>query len=418
RHLWSGSDQRIAFVEQLKLPADELIKGMYVSQLDRPWTETPFLFQGFKIRDTKDINQLQKYCKFVYIDVERGKSPPPATGRPPMPDNIPKAPLPKPSVKYEDETAVEKEVEVAQAAQVAVTQAVDCFMDDVRAGKKPDYEQLKQTVVRMEESVLRNPDAFMWLRRLKDKDSYSYAHCIDTSMLAIAFGRQLGLPRVQIRSLGIGALLSDVGKMRLPSELLTKQGRLTDEEFDLVKTHVEHSVKIMKELPDVPDSAISIAATHHERFDGSGYPRGLAGGDIPLHGRMTAIVDCFDAMTSDRPYAQAVSPHEVIQQMYQWRNTAFQDELVEQFIQTLGVYPVGTLVELNTGEVGIVIGQNRVRRLRPKVMLVLDKYKTALEITPIRDLLTEEYNEDGTELTIVRSLEPNAYGIDPAEYYL
>lgn len=406
-------------MEQMKLAADELIKGMYVSQLDRPWTETPFLFQGFKVRDAKDIDQLQKYCDFVYIDIERGLCPDPKhDGRPPMAPNIPKAPLPKPSMKYEDASSVEKEVELAKAAQAAVTEAVDCFMDDVRSGSKPDYEQLKSTFVRMEESVLRNPDAFMWLRRLKNKDSYAYAHCIDTSMLAIAFGRQLGLPRVQIRSLGLGALLSDVGKMKLPAELLTKQGRLTDEEFELVKTHVEHSVKIMKSLPDVPPTAVTIAATHHERFDGSGYPKGLAGGDIPLHGRMTAIVDCFDAMTSERPYATATSPHEVIQQMYQWRNTAFQDELVEQFIQTLGVYPVGTLVELTTGEVGIVIGQNRVRRLRPKVMLVLDKYKTALDITPIRDLLTEEYNEDGKELNIVKSLEPNAYGIDPSEYYI
>lgn len=405
-------------MEQMKLPADELIKGMYVSQLDRPWTETPFLFQGFKVRDAKDIDQLQQYCEFVYIDVERGRGPAKSDGRPPIADNIPKAPLPKPSMQYKDEVAVEKEVEVAKAAQAAVTDAVDTFMDDVRTGKKPNYEQLKTTVVRMEESVLRNPDAFMWLRRLKNKDSYAYAHCIDSSMLAIAFGRQLGLPRVQIRSLGLGALLSDVGKMKLPAELLTKQGRLTDEEFELVKTHVDHSVKIMKSLPDVPPSALAIAATHHERFDGSGYPKGLAGGDIPLHGRMTAIVDCFDAMTSDRPYASAVSPHEVIQQMYQWRNTAFQDELVEQFIQTLGVYPVGTLVELSTGQVGIVIGQNRVRRLRPKVMLVLDKYKTALEITPVLDLLTEEYNEEGKELNITKSLEPNAYGLDPAEYYI
>jgi HD-GYP domain-containing protein (c-di-GMP phosphodiesterase class II) len=234
----------------------------------------------------------------------------------------------------------------------------------------------------------------------------------------IAFGRQMGLASGQIRDLGIGALMFDVGKMKLPPELLMKPEALTVNEFKEVKLHVQYSLEIMEETRGITPNAVAIAATHHERFDGTGYPNGLRGGEIPLLGRMAGIVDFFDAVTSDRPHCAATSPHDAIKYLYEYRNTGFQDELIEQFIQTLGVYPVGTMVELNNGEVGIVIGQNPVQRLRPKVILVLDAEKNPLGITPIRDLMVESQDSGGRELHIKKSLEPGTYDIHPDEFYL
>ena len=292
-------------------PAHQIAIGMYISKLDRPWVETPFMFQGFLVKEEKEIKRLQEYCEHVYIDIEKGKAPDPElTGRAPpkLPEDITPAPIPKPRVKYEVEVEVEEELEVAQETHEQVTEAVGNLMEDVRAGKAPQITDVKQSVTQMEESILRNPDAFMWLRRLKKKDTYTYSHCIDCSVLAIAFGRQMGLPRVQIQALGVGAMMFDVGKMRLPAELLAKPEALTVQEFNIVKQHVEYRVEIMKGMRGISQQSVAMAATHHERFDGSGYPGGLSGGDIPLMGRMAAIVDCFDAITSNRPYADAVSP--------------------------------------------------------------------------------------------------------------
>lgn len=428
---------------QLKLATEKLTEGMYVAELDRPWTETPFLFQGFIIKSSEEVSKLQEYCEHVFIDVERGSAPSDQdmgmyipSGARAVPDakrapanakdkrspgsvkEIPPAPIPPPKVHYQVQVDVEEELEAAKEAHKVVTDQVSSVLDDVRVGNKAQISELKRAVVQMEESILRNPDAFMWLRRLKSKDSYTYAHCIDASVLAIAFGRQLGMPRGQIQTLALGALMFDMGKMKLPEELLSKPEALTDDEFTLMKKHVGFSVEIMRETKGVSEYSIEMAATHHERFDGSGYPNGTSGGDIPLLGRVAGIVDFFDAVTSERPYAQARSPHEAIRDLYALRNTAFQDELIEQFIQTLGAYPVGTLVELSNGEAGIVIGQNRVRRLRPKVMVVLNSNKKPLQIAPTRDLMVETTADDGSALDIVKALEPGAYGIDPDEFYL
>ena len=405
---------------QVKVPAHQLAKGMYVSKLDRPWVETPFLFQGFLIEQDKQIRSLQEYCKHVYIDVEKGDGPPAEGigGKPAIAADIPPAPLPKPRVQYENETSVEDELEVAKSTHTTLTDAVTSYLDEVRSGKKPDVAAVKNTITEMQASIIRNPDAFMWLRRLKKKDTYTYAHCIDCGVLAIAFGRQMGLPPAQIQNLGIGALMFDVGKMQVRDELLSKPDSLTVEEYAEVQKHVEYSVAIMQETRGITQPAIEAAAAHHERFDASGYPKGLKGGEIPLLGRMAGIVDFFDAVTSERAHASAMSPHAAIRYLYELRNIQFQDELIEQFIQTLGVYPVGTLVEFSNDEVGIVIGQNQVRRLRPKIILVLDADKQPLEITPVRDLMVEEHDETGNELTITTTLEPGTYGIQPDEFYL
>jgi len=296
--------------------------------------------------------------------------------------------------------------------------AVDEIMNNVRDDKKLDINRTKEVVSSMTDSILRNPNAFLWMRILKDKDSYTYSHCMDSGALAIAFGRHIGLSRNELEDLGMGALLSDVGKMQVPDELLNKPGELTEKEFEIVKKHVVYSVRIMQKSGGLSKAAIATAATHHERFDGSGYPRGLKGNEIPVLGRMAAIVDCYDAITSDRPHRRAISPNEAVRRLYDWRGSAFQSELVEQFIQTLGTYPTGSIVELNTGQVGIVVSQNRLRRLRPKLMLILDEGKNVYNFAPMLDLLNETQDSSGDQLEIIKVLEPGTYGIEPKDFNL
>ena len=171
-------------------------------------------------------------------------------------------------------------------------------------------------------------------------------------------------------------------------------------------------------MKGVNRNIVSIVMHHHERHDGKGYPRGIAGTGIPVNGRIAALVDCFDAITSERPYSTAVSAYDAVQMIYEWRDKDFQADIVEQFIQCIGLYPTGTLVELNSGEVGLVIAQNRVRRLRPKIMLVLDANKVAYEINPTLDLIEEPLDTDGNVIEIRRPLAPDSYGISAADYYL
>lgn len=401
-------------VENLKL-------GMFVAELDRPWTESRFMYQGFRLTRHSEIEELQRLCDYVVIDSSRGNAATRLWSGPTRQDlelelnHMVGRAGGKPV--YEDKTSVEEELQSAKDLHTLLLNEIGNLMEDARRGRDLRAQTLRDSLKGMIESMLRNPDAFLWLSRLKDKDSYTYAHAIDACSLAIAFGRHLGLSRTDLEHLGIGTLLFDIGKMNLPDELLHKPGKLTPQEFEHMKHHVQHSVDLMSGIKGIHPRSIEVARTHHERFNGRGYPNGLQGRDIPMMGRIAALVDCYDAITSKRPYAHALPQHEAILKLYEWRDVDFQAQLVEQFIQCLGVYPTGSLVELSSGEVGIVLSQNRLMRLRPRLLLILDGNKVAYGFSPIVDLL-DHFTPEGDPVTILRPLEPDTYGIDPREYYL
>lgn len=409
-------------VVERKVDSQYLKTGMYVSRLDRPWIETPFPFQGFYIRAVKDIQRLQRYCRFVYIDTERGA----AAARYLRPDDDRavarevRAICSNATIKsrYRKTESFESELQMAREQHSKLRHLVRNVMDDVRAGRKIGAVSVRHAVAGMIESILRNPDAFLWLARLKEADTYTYDHAIGCCTLAVAFGRHLGFSKADLMRLAVGTLLFDIGKMKLPQSLFSHSGPLSQREFELMKEHVGYSVELMQETKGMDPVAIDIAMHHHERHDGSGYPGGLSNGQIPVYGQIAGLVDCYDAITSDRPHQPALSPHAAVNKLYQWRNVDFQDALVEQFIQCLGVYPTGTIVELTNGQVGIVLVQNKIRRLRPKVMLVLDANKDRYDIAPTVDLMTENEDNDGAKLEIKGALSPGAYGIDPKEFYI
>ena len=292
------------------------------------------------------------------------------------------------------------------------------MMEKIKANGQLDAPQVIQSIEPMVESVIRNPDACIWLAKMKNKDSYTYKHSMSASIWAVALGRQIGLPIKTLKDLAVGALLFDIGKLKIPEEILNKKTRLSEKEFNYVKTHVEEGVKLLKQQGSFNQTVIDMVAYHHERFNGNGYPGQLAGTKIPIFSRIAAIVDCYDAITSERPYAKALSPSAAVRKLYEWRDIDFQAELIEEFIQAIGIYPAGTLVELSSGEVGAVLAEYRSRRLRPQILLLLNQNKEALCELATINLLEVTEDGQGRPLEIARALEPGAYGIDPESLYL
>ncbi len=408
-------------LKQIKVRTLDLHKGMYVSELDRPWIETPYKIQGFIIKSQKDIDKLMQHTDFVYVDTEKSKdfSNDPSKPSKLLSENEKKQALTgiKPR-SYEDITDFNLELDTAQEKHAFLNVTAEKVMSDISNDKKLNLPNLKKAINPMVDSIIRNPEAFLWLTRMKTRDDYTYKHSVSASIWAVAFGRNLGLPKRNLQSLAMGALLFDVGKMKLPEKLINNPNRYNATEFKLIKKHVEHSVDIVKSIKGINDDVIEMIATHHERHNGNGYPKGLNGNKIPLFGKIAGIVDCYDAMTSNRAFVSAISPHDAVRKLYDWSNIDFQAELIEQFIQVVGIYPVGTLIELSDHRVGVVIAHHRVWRLRPKIMLILDKSKKPLKKFETIDMYKTDEGEDGKPLTITRSIEPGLYGIDPTEFYL
>jgi len=409
-------------LHEQKVSIGDVKVGMYVSRLDRPWLETRFLFQGFRITTVADIEELARHCEYVYIDVEKGLAAARTLDKiiserekdqySQVFRSVPATPV------YPVVTSVEEEVGASRESRSKLVTVVTNILDELKAGHSIKLMAIRQSVSGMIASIIRNPDAFFLLSRLKDKDNYAYAHCVDACGLAVAFGRHLGFSKPELENLAVGVLLCDIGKLQLPENLLKKPGRLTDREYELVRRHVEFGAQMVCEMKDSNAEVVSIVMHHHERHNGKGYPNQIPGHLIPVKGRIAALVDCFDAIISERAYSHAVSAYEAVNMIYEWRDKDFQSDMVEQFIQCIGLFPTGTLVELTTGEVGIVISQNRVRRLRPRVMLVLDKDKVACEFNPVIDLIEEPDDEEDEKIEILRPLATGSYGIDIGDYYL
>lgn len=405
---------------KVKTWIEDLKPGMYVSSLDRPWLETPFPFQGFTLTE-EDITQLAEYCKYVFIDAEKSEPSRPQPTRIPLSQGkTNEKPLFERSkaVKYKIVTSREQELETARSTYKDLTGAYDRLIMDVAKNRKLRIQTLQQAIVPMVDSVVRNPDAFILLTRLKRIDSYAYQHAMSCAVLAVATGRHIGLPKPMLQNLALGAALFDIGRAKVPHELLLKPRRLSEDELAYVHQHVGFSLDVVSTSRNIPDEVLKMIETHHERHDGSGYPAGLVGDEIPLFGKIAGIVDSYDAITSNRPYATQVTPDEAIRMLYEWRDVEFQAALVEQFIQVIGVYPVGTIVELNDGRVGIVVAQHLEARLKPIVMILLERDKQFAREYYEVDMKSHECGEDGMPMSISHSLASGTYGIEPSDYFL
>lgn len=402
-----------------RVDADKLEIGMYVCELDKPWLETPYPLQGFYIQSKSEMLNLQEFCSYVYIDVKKtldhNKL---SLNQYSAEDYSKKDKLLVFKTSYLDSRTMEAELPDAKLTFEDFTKNTEFLVEQLKKGQKLDIGRFKNSTKQMVDSVVRNPDAILWLSRLKQNDDYMYQHSVRCSVLAVAFGRQLGLSNNKLNSLAVGAALMDIGKLKLPKTLLNRPGKLCEDEFEMIRDHVRLSLEMIDESGKDSKDIIDLVATHHERVNGKGYPNQLKGNEIPLFGRIAAIVDCYDAISSNRAYAKAISPADAVRKLYEWRDVDFHAALVEVFIQALGIYPAGSLVELSTGEVGVVMSEYRARRLRPKVMLILDQDKRLYNEFPTIDLYESTKTESGESINISQSLEPGSYGIDPSELLL
>ena len=386
-----------------RVQVGELQFGMYIAELDRPWTDTPFMFQGFVLRTPQQLEALKKYCTTVFVDAERNEL----------------APAPPPArVAYPERASVEQEIGPARAAYSGGKTLVRDVLSAVRIGQALDARRVRAAVTSMTESVLRNPDALLLLSQLRQNGEYLESHALDVSIYMITFGRFLQLDPKRIEFLGYLGLLQDVGKVRLPKTLLEKRGRLSIEEYAQAKRHVDYSVEILSATPGLPPGLARAAALHHERNDGSGYPQKLRRTEIGMIGSIAAIIDTFDALTVRRPYAEAISPSAAISMLYKRRGVLFDANLVEQFIRCIGIFPVGSLVELNTAEVGVVISQNLAKRLQPRVAVIRDAQRSPMVPHKILDLSRSPMASADEPYRIRGALEPGKVPFDPDELFM
>lgn len=388
--------------------------GMFICRLDRPWLGLPFPLEGFLLQNARELDALRKHCDVVFVDPAR------STIAIPRPDDLEKTPEQRLRVaNYVNTRSHEEEFPHARLAFDQASALTAALIADIRAGKKLHLDNVIAAVQPVVKSVLRNADTFLWISRLRKMHNYDYNHALNCSLLATLFGRHMGFHEEVLINLAMGGLLLDVGKSEVPESILLQPGPLNEADQAQVRRHVGLGLRAIEASGIKEPVVLAMVGGHHERHDGSGYPFGLVRNQIPLFARIGAVVDTYDALTSTRPYRPALAAHKALQAIYRCRDKHFQSELVEQLMQCLSVYPTGSLVELDSGEVAIVLAQNQARRLRPQVMVLTTADKQRREQFYVIDLLNQSAASDSdTPKEIASTLEPGAFGIDPLEIYL
>ena len=422
---------------------------MYVSKLDRPWLETPFIFQGFEIREQSEIDLLRQFCEIVYIDVDRGalsdaqiehliqtqgmsrttsipvkriKTREPGFFQRWLKSLLMRLGFYKEAVAivtdeaeaYPIQSTVRGEADLARDAFRRLTEHHSGMMD--RATVKCDVHmgQLRNAVQPAIESVLRNPNAMAWSVFSRKRSSEHYNRSVGTAVWCLLVGRQLGFDREMLDDLAMGGMLLDIGNARIPRSIAATEGAISPEQYESLREHVDLGIEILECSQGTTENVFEMVRCHHERVDGSGYPRGLRGNQIPAFARIAAIADCYDAMTTISPYSQPMAGYDVARALNDMRGKEFAAEVVDQFLATMGMFPVGSIVELNDGSIAVVLEQNPNNVLKPKVMVLLDKDHQQLperRVVEMRDLPVDVTHSDA--LWIVAGHEHGAFSIDP-----
>ena len=429
------------------ISVSELKIGMFVAEPDCPWTEFSFAFQGFVITSPAQVDIFQQKCRFVSIDRSRSLNEhyaSPKVGR-----DRPLKASPFSGVEQDQTTGraalfslseqetrkrrrrrfldflhsqddneiarqLSRELTYVEPRYDQLTHALERAFDAFSEGKNVDLLAVREGLRDIAGSLQRNPDAVMWLLRLKQCDEYSFDHAMDVAVTMVMVGTHIGWRDQRLLDLGMAGILQDVGKVELPIELLRKKTELTADERLQVRSHVASSMEILIAQASLSNEVLLTVARHHERWDGSGYPQGLKFEQIGMAAEIAGIADSFCAMQKERPFRDALGHQEALEELHGLRGKKFNPALMEQFVQCVGLYPIGTLVELSTGEVGVVIQQNRVQRSRPRIVVMLDAEKQQVRSYRIIDL-REKAN---ASLRVAKALPHNAYGLSAHDYYL
>lgn len=427
--------------------------GMFVAQLDRSWLETPFIKRGFEISDRNEIELLRKFCKHVYVDIGRSSLPETEIREVSSVANEIKDPFVPRAIndrrghrrgavgrllgiigkldptKKSGQLLVPEHLRTSVPIREEIPHAIDAYeratnsmreiLLKIKKHEAVNLDRLKEAVLPIVESVQRNPDAIAWLGGLRKRDEGHFSFTITTAIWATIMGRHVGFDRQNLINLAMGGVLVDIGNTKISKSIGTKEGKLTDDENEIVRMHVDYGVDIVSKIGGISDDVVSMVRCHHERHDGSGYPAGLSGTDIPVFGRISGVTDCYDAMISNRPYAPAMSSYDAIRELNSLAGTKFQREVVEQFVQGLGMFPTGSLVELNTGGVAIVIEQHPIHRLRPDLLIVLDESKKPMKEKKRVSLARLPSSVgDKKACWIIQGHQPGAFDVDPKDYFI
>ncbi len=432
--------------QRIVVESQNLTIGMYVFQLDRPWSETPFLFQGFEIKSPEEIVKLQSYCDFVLVDQLASSVEVPLHKRKQTKPLIQKKQevSKKPALKetvfgflssllgkknrgndlrgtsvYQNLVPTKEEAPAAIRAFDDAIQQYTSIVERIGENGQVDMGEVKSLVTPVVNSIVRNSDAMAWLVALRKRNETRFNRALSTSVWATVLGRHIGFDDNGLRDLATGGLLLNIGNIRCPQDILNSSDELQEDERAELRQHIQYGIEMVGSLRGAGANIVAMIQHHHERHDGSGYPAGLKGSDIPIYGRIAGIVDCYDAMTTTRPHAKEMASYDAIRTILDKDQTLFQPELAEQLVQAIGMFPAGSLVELNTGEVGIVVETNPVRRLRPKVMVVVDTNKERLDKAKTYDLGNIEDDEARNDAVwIVSGLTAGSHGIETKDYYL
>ncbi|MAL98391.1 HD-GYP domain-containing protein [Hydrocarboniclastica marina] len=411
-------------VHQKKIPVQELTIGMFVSDLDRPWHQTPFPIQGFYVKTDDEIRALTSYCKAVYVDVAEKQSSAEsslatfgARGRREAEKSLKLPPIQVRNPRqYEIVNPIQRELKPAEKVLTEVQESLAKLYGQARAGATLTPKVVEKAAEGMVNSILRNPDALLWLTRVRLRDEHTYTHSMNTAVWALVFGRQLGFQPDILRQLGAGALLSQVGKAQLPANLFKPETEMTSDELKLYRGYPETGARML-DAAGMPPAVVGLVRHHRERHNGNGFPQGLTGEKIPLLAKVASLADHYQALVEPRGDIAPLMPAQAVGRLYEARNSEFQEDLVERFIQAVGVYPTGTIVTLSDNRVGVVLSHRPNRRLWPKIMLMTDQERQPLKAGKVIDMA--EYNEgrsNGEALQIAGCLPYDTAGVDPSEY--
>jgi len=388
-------------VRQVKVSVHDLEIGMYVADLDRPWHETPFPIQGFPIRTQAQINQLASCCRWVMVDeaevrgrvaVNQRASAPARSLRRAEEETfeIPPIHLRK-SIKYARTESLKKELKHCRKILPQIEKTIEASLAELMSSGHLDHQAVEWAANQLTDSVVRNPDAVLWLTRISREDSESYRHSLDTAIWALVCGRHMGLEQELLRSLATGCLLSQVGKLRLDPALRVPEKSIPAEQWKPYQEYVLSGVDMLMSA-QVSKAVVSTVGFHRERHNGSGFPQRCKGDKIPLLAKIAGIADAYERLLMEGLGERMLTPAEAISELYESRNKAFQADLVEKFIQAIGVYPTGTMVELSNRQQAIVLAHVPERRLLPEVILLTDEQHRPLKRQQVLNL--SEYNED------------------------
>jgi len=386
----------------IRIHVYELRIGMCVCRLEMLEKESPFLFDRFDIKTQADIQAIQAVCDYVFIDINRKN-------------------------EFDDAMPTEKEAPQKQLSfarsfeQSARTyqqtgNLIKTVMNDIRFGNQLSVKAIKEAASQCVDKVLENSDAMLLLTQLKYQDRYTAQHSLNVCILAILLGRELKFSIEELNNIGLCALLHDIGKMKVPLEILNKPGKLDGDELEIMRKHAQFGHDILMAAPNIDQDVVNVAYGHHEHLAGTGYPRGVDKTELSIFTKIVAVVDAYDAITSDRVYQKGRSHLTALDILVKGMNTEFEAHFVIQFINCIGFYPQGNLVELSSGEIGIVVAQNKSDWLKPKVLIILDENKKTVN-GRILDLALNVSDINKVPYEIEQIVRPQDYNVDLIKFY-